>query len=56
MYGLKGDEEAIPVNKPNQPLASIRESVGWNFPQVKLASWDPEDAEQWKVSTVTCIH
>lgn len=32
-------------------LESIEASVGWiPFPKVKLASWNPDDERQWKVS------
>ena len=36
----------------NGDLASISASVGWYFPQVKLASWDPENEKQWAVREI----
>jgi hypothetical protein len=36
-------------NTNHPPLASISESLGWYFPKVKLASWNPEDEKQWAV-------
>ena len=40
----------IEANKEKGVLASIAASMGWGFPQVKLASWNPENEEQWTVS------
>ena len=37
------------VRNRNNKLPSIKASMGWNFPEVKLASWDPENEKQWKV-------
>ena len=45
------------VRNRNNKLPSIKASMGWNFPEVKLASWDPENEKQWKVCyvcDVTC--
>ena len=45
------DEEANNETAPSKSLASIKASVGWKLPEVKLASWDPENEKQWNVST-----
>lgn len=45
------DEEANHETAPSKSLASIKASVGWRLPEVKLASWDPENEKQWNVST-----
>lgn len=42
-------EESLPLGKTNDAVASIQASVGWRFPEVKLASWDPENEKQWNV-------
>ena len=47
------DEEANNETAPSKSLASIKASVGWKLPEVKLASWDPEDEKQWNVSAST---
>lgn len=47
------DEEANHETAPSKSLASIQASVGWRLPEVKLASWDPENEKQWNVSTTS---
>ena len=42
------------VRNRNNKLPSIKASMGWNFPEVKLASWDPENEKQWKVRCCCC--
>ena len=49
----KNDEEAcISLHNSNgrHQLESISDSLGWWFPEVKLASWDPDNKKQWRVS------
>ena len=49
----KNDEEAcISLHNSNgrDQLESISDSLGWWFPEVKLASWDPDNKKQWRVS------
>jgi hypothetical protein len=46
------DEEAVNNSSGDATtgnLDSIKASLGWYFPEVKLASWDPENKKQWKV-------
>ena len=44
----RGDTKDVEQNG----LASLEESAGWHYRRVKskLASWDPEDEDQWEVS------
>jgi len=43
----RGDNKDVEQNG----LASIEESAGWHYRvKSKLASWDPEDEDQWEVS------
>jgi hypothetical protein len=47
------DEEAVNNSSGDARtgnLDSLKASIGWYFPEVKLASWDPENKKQWKVS------
>ena len=41
----KEEEEAIAKCKNLPPIV---DSLGWWFPKVKLASWDPENKKQWR--------
>ena len=51
MNGYKVDEEQPRPRYKSKDgnLPSIKASLGWSFPEVKLASWDPENEKQWKV-------
>ena len=42
-------KEPITGDRQGTQVKSIEASRGWFFPEVKLASWDPEDKKQWKV-------
>lgn len=46
------NNESLPFDKGGKSVASIQASVGWGFPEVKLAAWDPENEKQWNVSSV----
>jgi hypothetical protein len=47
--GNSGDKAA------GDNMDSMKASLGWYFPEVKLASWDPENEKQWNVSGVKLL-
>ena len=53
--GLKHGQEASQMVQAAEEeeakfkdLPPIVDSLGWGFPQIKLASWDPENKKQWR--------
>ena len=53
MNGYDDVEQPQPrYKRKDGNLPSINASLGWIFPEVKLASWDPENEKQWKVRTL----
>jgi len=45
---VEAENSAEIAKQEDADIEAIKESMGWNFPKVKLAAWDPENEKQWE--------